>query len=113
MSIRVCIFDLDGTLTDTQDSLTFSVNLTMKGWDCQRLQESSADVCGKRKQSSSGKKHCVPRSEEALRGWRKRWKYMGESSMRIVMYHVAPYEGIVQLLGTFKRAGNQMRCSFQ
>ena len=27
---KICIFDLDGTLTDTLDSLTFSVNETLK-----------------------------------------------------------------------------------
>ena len=27
---KACIFDLDGTLTDTLESLTYSVNLTMK-----------------------------------------------------------------------------------
>ena len=27
---RACIFDLDGTLTDTLESLTYSVNETMK-----------------------------------------------------------------------------------
>ena len=27
---KACIFDLDGTLTDTLESLTFSVNETMK-----------------------------------------------------------------------------------
>ena len=27
---KACIFDLDGTLADTLDSLTFSVNETMK-----------------------------------------------------------------------------------
>ena len=27
---KACIFDLDGTLTDTLDSLTYSVNETMK-----------------------------------------------------------------------------------
>ena len=27
---RLCIFDLDGTLTDTLDSLTYSVNLTLE-----------------------------------------------------------------------------------
>ena len=27
---KACIFDLDGTLTDTLESLTFSVNETLK-----------------------------------------------------------------------------------
>ena len=30
MMYKSCIFDLDGALPDTLDSLTFSVNLTMK-----------------------------------------------------------------------------------
>ena len=30
MDYKACIFDLDGTLTDTLESLTFSVNETMK-----------------------------------------------------------------------------------
>ena len=30
MGYRACIFDLDGTLTDTLSSLVFSVNETMK-----------------------------------------------------------------------------------
>lgn len=28
--IKTCIFDLDGTLTDTLESITYSVNLTLK-----------------------------------------------------------------------------------
>ena len=28
--MKACIFDLDGTLTDTLDSLVYSVNETMK-----------------------------------------------------------------------------------
>ena len=28
--MKACIFDLDGTLTDTLDSLTYSVNETLK-----------------------------------------------------------------------------------
>ena len=31
--MRGCIFDLDGTLTNTLESLTYSVNLTLKEMD--------------------------------------------------------------------------------
>ena len=75
MMYKSCIFDLDGTLTDTLDSLTFSVNLTMKEMG---LPEITTEA------EFFWKKHCVPRQKKLLRGWRKRWKYMGESSMRIV-----------------------------
>ena len=42
MMYKSCIFDLDGTLTDTLDSLTFSVNLTMKEMG---LPEITRDQC--------------------------------------------------------------------
>ena len=68
MMYKSCIFDLDGTLTDTLDSLTFSVNLTMKEMGLPEIT----------------REQCRMRQKKLLRGWRKRWKYMGESSMRIV-----------------------------
>ena len=85
MIYKSCIFDLDGTLTDTLDSLTFSVNLTMKEMG---LPEITREQC--RMFVGNGSRVLLEKalraaSEEALeRGWRKRLKYMGESSMRIV-----------------------------
>ena len=84
MMYKSCIFDLDGTLTDTLDSLTFSVNLTMKEMG---LPEITREQC--RMFVGNGSRVLLEKalraaSEELLRGWRKRWKYMGESSMRIV-----------------------------
>ena len=40
--MRGCIFDLDGTLTDSLDSLTYSVNLTLKRWGCLELRKNNA-----------------------------------------------------------------------
>ena len=37
--MRGCIFDLDGTLTDTLDSLTYSVNLTLEEMGLPRITE--------------------------------------------------------------------------
>ena len=84
MMYKSCIFDLDGTLTDTLDSLTFSVNLTMKEMG---LPEITREQC--RMFVGNGSRVLLEKalraaSEKLLRGWRKRWKYMGESSMRIV-----------------------------
>mgnify|MGYP002224937361 CR=1 FL=1 len=79
MMYKSCIFDLDGTLTDTLDSLTFSCESDHERDGTARdYKRAVPDVCGKRKQSSFWKKHCVPRQKKLLRGWRKRWKYMGD-----------------------------------
>ena len=40
--IKACIFDLDGTLTNTLDSLEYSVNETRKKSECHRSQRNSA-----------------------------------------------------------------------
>ena len=42
MMYKSCIFDLDGTLTDTLESLTYSVNLTMNEMGLPGSQKSSA-----------------------------------------------------------------------
>ena len=39
---KACIFDLDGTLTDTLESIAHSVNLTLKQMGCRRLPWNSA-----------------------------------------------------------------------
>ena len=35
--MRACIFDLDGTLTDTLESLTYSVGETLKEMDLPKI----------------------------------------------------------------------------
>ena len=47
--MKACIFDLDGTLTNTLESMTYSVNLTLKEMG---LSQITKDVCRKRSKSS-------------------------------------------------------------
>lgn len=41
--MKACIFDLDGTLTNTLESMTYSVNKTLKERVFHRSQKTSAD----------------------------------------------------------------------
>ena len=109
MMYKSCIFDLDGTLTDTLDSLTFSVNLTMKEMG---LPEITREQC--RMFVGNGSRVLLEKalraaSEEALERLEEAMEIYGRVFNENCMYHVAPYEGIVQLLGTLKEQG--IRCA--
>ncbi len=41
--MKACIFDLDGTLTNTLESMTYSVNLTLKEMGLSEITKISAD----------------------------------------------------------------------
>jgi len=102
---KACIFDLDGTLTDTLESLTYSVNATLKelglsqitemqckafvGSGARRLIEQSIQVAGDPN---------AERIEEAM-------EVYGRIFKKYCTYHVAPYEGIVELLQELKAQG--------
>ena len=106
---KACIFDLDGTLTDTLDSLTFSVNLTMKEMG---LPEITREQC--RMFVGNGSRVLLEKalraaSEEAFERLEEAMEIYGRVFNENCMYHVAPYEGIVQLLGTLKEQG--IRCA--
>ena len=109
MMYKSCIFDLDGTLTDTLDSLTFSVNLTMKEMG---LPEITREQC--RMFVGNGSRVLLEKalraaSEEAFERLEEAMEIYGRVFNENCMYHVAPYEGIVQLLGTLKEQG--IRCA--
>ena len=109
MMYKSCIFDLDGTLTDTLDSLTFSVNLTMKEMG---LPEITRDQC--RMFVGNGSRVLLEKalraaSEEALERLEEAMEIYGRVFNENCMYHVAPYEGIVQLLGRYAPAQRQSR----
>ncbi len=105
---KACIFDLDGTLTDTLDSLTYSVNATLRelglgqitptqckefvGSGARRLIEQSIQATGDPEAS---------RIEEAMEAYGRIFKVH-------CTYHVAPYDGIVDMLKELKKEGVQL-----
>lgn len=100
-----CIFDLDGTLTDTLDSLVYSVNATLREMN---LKEITREQC--RAYVGNGARVLMEKSIETVGG---DVDEQIEEGMRIYgrifdencMYRVAPYEGIVELLKSLKEQG--------
>lgn len=102
---KACIFDLDGTLTDTLESLTYSVNATLQelgfgqitpdqckafvGHGARRLIEDSLKATGDEEAS---------KIEEAMEAYGRIFK-------KNCTYHVKPYAGIVEMLDELKKLG--------
>ena len=70
---KACIFDLDGTLTNTLDSLTYSTNKT--------LEEMGLETITK---DALWNVHFVRPETQSLRGLKKVWKCTAESLEKIV-----------------------------
>ncbi|MGN1267822.1 MAG: HAD family hydrolase [Dorea sp.] len=103
--MKACIFDLDGTLTDTLESLTFSVRSSLKemnlpeitkeqcrsfvGNGARRLMEDTLRAVGDEK---------LERIEEAM-------EIYGRIFDENCTYHVTPYEGVMELLKALKQRG--------
>lgn len=102
---KACIFDLDGTLTDTLDSLTFSVNATLKEMglgtitreQCRSFVGDGARRLIERSLQASGDKSLM-RIEEGMRIYGRIFK-------ENCNYHVRPYEGVSQTLEEIKSRG--------
>lgn len=102
---RACIFDLDGTLTDSLDSLHYSVNEMLKELG---LPEITREQC--RLFVGDGARCLI---ERALRASGDEELQLVEQAMPIYkrifkancMYHVAPYEGIENMLTSLKKKG--------
>lgn len=102
---KACIFDLDGTLTDTLDSLVFSVNETLKEMG---LAEISRDKC--REFVGNGARRLMElalleNGEENLRRLDTAMEIYGRVFDANCTYRVVPYEGIRELLEAMHRAG--------
>ena len=102
---KVCIFDLDGTLTDTLESLTYSVNATLTELGLRKI---TMDQC--RQFVGNGAKVLIEKAlaasgdeELALldRGLEVYKRIFGENCT----YHVVPYDGIPELLETLREQG--------
>lgn len=105
---KACIFDLDGTLTDTLESLTYSVNATLRELG---LGQISPTQC--KAYVGSGARRLIERSLQAAGDPEaKRIEEAMETYGRIFKtyctYHVAPYDGIVNMLHELKKQGVQM-----
>ncbi len=103
--MKACIFDLDGTLTDTLESLAFSVQSSLREMElpvitdkqCQafvgngarKLMEDSLKAVGDEK---------AERIEEAM-------EVYGRIFDENCTYHVTPYAGIIELLKELKAQG--------
>lgn len=100
-----CIFDLDGTLTDTLESLTYSVNETMKEMSlplitasqCRMFVGNGSRVLLEKALCAAGD-HNKSRIDEAMERY-------GRIFGRNCTYHVEPYEGILTMLEGLKSRG--------
>lgn len=103
--MKACIFDLDGTLTDTLESLIYSVNLSLEEMGLQKI---SGEQC--RSFVGNGARYLM---EQALRAAGDAEASRLDEAMEVYgrifgancMYHVIPYEGIEALLGELKERG--------
>ena len=102
---KACIFDLDGTLTDTLESLTYSVNETLKELGFSSI---TSEQC--KNFVGSGARKLIERALQAsgdteLQHIEKAMEIYGRIFKVYCTYHVAPYEGIRELLQQLKEKG--------
>lgn len=106
--IKACIFDLDGTLTDTLESLAYSVQLTLEEMGLQKItKEQCKSFVGNGARrlmelslQAAGADPCE-RLEEGMRIY-------GRIFDANCTYHVTPYEGIPEMLKALKDKGIQL-----
>ena len=105
---KACIFDLDGTLTDTLESLSYSVNATLREMGLGQITDEQCKafvgngarrLLGKSIQAAGDPKG--ERIEEAM-------EIYGRIFKTYCTYHVAPYDGIVEMLKRLKQDGVQL-----
>lgn len=103
--MKACIFDLDGTLTNTLESMTYSVNLTLKEMglsqitkdQCRMFVGNGARVLIEESLKVSGDPK-ASRIEEGM-------KIYGRIFDQNCTYHVTLYEGIPEMLKALKDRG--------
>lgn len=105
---KACIFDLDGTLTDTLDSITYSVNATLGELGLGQItQEQCKAFVG------YGARHLIEQSlkatgDEKLQMIEKAMQVYGRIFKEYCTYRVAPYGGIIEMLSELKEMGVQL-----
>lgn len=102
---RACIFDLDGTLTDSLESLTYSVNETMKEL---KLPEITSEQC--REFVGNGAKVLIEKTlkalgDEGLTRFDEAFAAYQRIFDKCCTYRVKPYPGIPEMLKEMKAQG--------
>ena len=105
---RACIFDLDGTLTDSLESLTYSVNETMKEL---KLPEITSEQC--REFVGNGAKVLIEKTlkalgDEGLTRFDEAFAAYQRIFDKCCTYRVKPYPGIPEMLRTMKERGMKL-----
>ena len=102
---KACIFDLDGTLTNTLDSLVYSTNEDIKRDEAfADFRRTVSNICWEwsksadRKALGSSGTENLDRIEEAM-------QIYGRIFDANCTYHVVPYEGITEMLESMKNRG--------
>ena len=103
--MKACIFDLDGTLTNTLESMTYSVNLTLEEMglskitkdQCRVFVGNGARVLMEKSLKTAGDTD-ASRIEEGM-------EIYGRIFDQNCTYHVTPYEGIPEMLKVLKDKG--------
>lgn len=106
--MKACIFDLDGTLTNTLESMTHSVNLTLEEMglskitkdQCRLFVGNGARVLMEKSLKAAGDTD-ASRIEEGM-------EIYGRIFDQNCTYHVTPYEGIPEMLKALKDKGIQL-----
>lgn len=106
--MKACIFDLDGTLTNTLESMTYSVNLALEEMglskitkdQCRLFVGNGARVLMEKSLKAAGDTD-ASRIEEGM-------EIYGRIFDRNCTYHVTPYEGIPEMLKALKDKGIQL-----
>ena len=106
--MKACIFDLDGTLTNTLESMTYSVNLTLEEMglskitkdQCRLFVGTGARVLMEKSLKAAGDTD-ASRIEEGM-------EIYGRIFDQNCTYHVTPYEGIPEMLKALKDKGIQL-----
>lgn len=104
--MKACIFDLDGTLTDTLESLTYSVVETLKEMgmppitsdECRRFVGNGARVLIEKSLKAAGGETAAGRLDEGM-------EIYGRIFDANCTYHVTPYEGVEEMLRGLKEKG--------
>ena len=106
--MKACILDVDGTLTDTLDSLTYSVNETLKEMkltpitsdECRNFVGNGARVLMEKSLGAAGEAD-GSRLDEAM-------EIYGRIFDANCTYLVKPYEGVEEMLAELKRRGTRL-----